>query len=346
MLSRLVSWIDRSLVFPATFRNTQPTRRKACRDVLSLVFFVLFWAGMFVIGGWAIRTGIPEQLYYGIDKFGQVCGYESTSDVTITVEATSRGFSQPRNRSTYRLRAYDLRERTKLYFLNPFSMFDPATIKLRKAICVASCPGTDVRCDPTALPCDRDRSFICPYAKYADLGLNSGSALTTNLHLDPYDTAYLAELDALPSTAINCERDTDTVYPFPAAVPAGPLRVIQNNLSSCALRSYFPGYGPCYPVYASTVDVYSKCLPDLRPEANNTLLNALNDRRAILRSWASADRLDRYVADILKGIMMITLAGFAGGLVLSLFWVGLGRFFPALMGWGVLLATNIASGGW
>ena len=49
----------------------QPRR---CTDVLFLLFFVVFWIAMFVLGFYGVGTGNPKILLFGTYYRGQVCG--------------------------------------------------------------------------------------------------------------------------------------------------------------------------------------------------------------------------------------------------------------------------------
>ncbi|GFH22482.1 uncharacterized protein HaLaN_19956 [Haematococcus lacustris] len=81
------------------------------------------------------------------------------------------------------------------------------------------------------------------------------------------------------------------------------------------LRSQLPGSGPCYPVWAETVEYFH------------------------------SQRWTRYVADISKGILIIVVAGLVGGVVLSLLWLLILRFLAGLMAWLTILAVNVALAG-
>ena len=47
-----------------------PIEERSCRDVLWLLVFIVFWAGMFIIAGFAFAHGDYHRLLYGTDSFG------------------------------------------------------------------------------------------------------------------------------------------------------------------------------------------------------------------------------------------------------------------------------------
>ena len=48
-------------------------RDRKCTDLLWLLFFVLFWCGMLVIGVLGLQNGDPRKLVYGKNYNSQVC---------------------------------------------------------------------------------------------------------------------------------------------------------------------------------------------------------------------------------------------------------------------------------
>lgn len=53
---------------------TGPLDKRSVRDIPWLLLFVIFWAGMFAIGGFSYMHGQPLRLIYGQDSFGNICG--------------------------------------------------------------------------------------------------------------------------------------------------------------------------------------------------------------------------------------------------------------------------------
>ena len=52
-------------------------RDRKCTDILWLVFFVMFWIGMVVIGIIGLQNGDPKKLVYGKDYNSKVCSGET-----------------------------------------------------------------------------------------------------------------------------------------------------------------------------------------------------------------------------------------------------------------------------
>jgi hypothetical protein len=53
---------------------TGPLDKRSVKDVIWLLLFLVFWAGMLTIGGYAYYHGDPLRLIYGQDSFGNICG--------------------------------------------------------------------------------------------------------------------------------------------------------------------------------------------------------------------------------------------------------------------------------
>lgn len=51
-----------------------PVAQRKCQDIFWLILFVLFWVGMFAIGGIGITKGDANRLQYGVDTEGNWCG--------------------------------------------------------------------------------------------------------------------------------------------------------------------------------------------------------------------------------------------------------------------------------
>ena len=45
-----------------------PTGDRECRDIIWLLLFIVFWAGMLIIAGFAFANGEPKRLIYGTDR--------------------------------------------------------------------------------------------------------------------------------------------------------------------------------------------------------------------------------------------------------------------------------------
>ena len=79
-----------------------------------------------------LLAGNPERLQYGIDSYGNLCGSKNDWN----------GTTGP-----------DLRNATKLYYLNPLQLLNPSTIYTAQSICVSSCPTNTSLCSISNFPC-------------------------------------------------------------------------------------------------------------------------------------------------------------------------------------------------
>ena len=85
-------------------------------------------------------AGNPERLQYGIDSYGNLCG--SVNDWN--------GTAGP-----------DLRNATKLYYLNPLQLLNPSTIYTAQSICVSSCPTNTSLCSISNVPSLNCTQYRC-----------------------------------------------------------------------------------------------------------------------------------------------------------------------------------------
>ncbi|XP_058664449.1 choline transporter-like protein 3 isoform X3 [Ammospiza caudacuta] len=56
----------------------RPAVYRKCTDILWLLLFCLFWAGLVFISGYAVVAGAAERLVLGYDSFGNICGRKNT----------------------------------------------------------------------------------------------------------------------------------------------------------------------------------------------------------------------------------------------------------------------------
>ncbi|KAL4476085.1 hypothetical protein ABPG74_009818 [Tetrahymena malaccensis] len=57
-----------------------PLEERGCRDIFFFMLFVLFWVGLFIIAGVAVKNGDPRRLATPFDSSGNQCGYSNASD--------------------------------------------------------------------------------------------------------------------------------------------------------------------------------------------------------------------------------------------------------------------------
>jgi len=118
-------------------------QKRSCHDILFLLLFIAFWAGMFYVARQALDNGDPDRLIYGWDYEGNVCG----------VNNKERGFIPPNKSQNFNTSKY-------LYFM-------PASTDLDKRgyidICVPQCPNA------THFPPNSTDQVLCPYNTTASL---------------------------------------------------------------------------------------------------------------------------------------------------------------------------------
>uniref|UniRef100_A0A8C8VLG1 Choline transporter-like protein n=1 Tax=Pelusios castaneus TaxID=367368 RepID=A0A8C8VLG1_9SAUR len=103
-------------------REWRPLIYRKCTDVLWLVLFFLFWAGLMFITGYAITAGAAERLVFGYDSFGNICGKKN-----IHVEGAP-------------LSGQDMTNKKHVFFLNSCSLEMKNLTINSVALCVSSCP--------------------------------------------------------------------------------------------------------------------------------------------------------------------------------------------------------------
>lgn len=213
---------------------------RSCRDVPCLILFLVFWAGMAVVGYEALSAGDPNRLLYGVDSYGHYCGSVNTiANSTDTI---------------------DLTKAKQLYYLNPLELLDTNNYYYAKTICVEACPGQDKQCAPSNIPCQRSDQYLCPYYNYTAFAENDSLAIadvdggySTNWWgaLDNYlgtscvDAAFLANMPQYISDSMNATLGCGNYY---------------------QAQSMYPGMGPCHAIFFNTSSFMNRCYPIIPPE--------------------------------------------------------------------------------
>ncbi|KAI8472764.1 MAG: plasma-membrane choline transporter-domain-containing protein [Monoraphidium minutum] len=303
---------------------------RKCRDVLFLLAFAAYWAGMFVVAGIAFKEGDPRRLVYALDSRGLLCG----------------------TNNTYRGAAVDLTDKPNLYYLNALDLLDPATIPYAKSVCVAECPGEMQRCSLAAAPCTRDTTYRCPYYRFAEEGLYGQLAGVADT-----DTAYWGALSGAAAAACNATflaLAGDKLPGLSALADPSVCASAGGGGAYLQATSHFPGKGPCYPVWAATAPYFNRCFPKFPPEIMGAAVSALDAGAGVAASAAGAladdyagagAQLAVYIADISKGMLIVAGAGLGAGIVLSLVWMLVLRFFAGIMAWATIAVVNAALAG-
>uniref|UniRef100_A0A7S0RW54 Choline transporter-like protein n=1 Tax=Chlamydomonas leiostraca TaxID=1034604 RepID=A0A7S0RW54_9CHLO len=303
-------------------------KNRKCRDILCLLIFLAFWAGMFVICAFAVREGDSNRLVYGVDSYGFTCGGKATfQNVTL-----------------------DLSDRKNLYYLNALDLLSASGISYAKRVCASSCPGAANVCNITQMPCNSSIQYRCPYYRFA------GNELYGKLTgVSDIDTQWYQELLTMqPTTDPNATQIVDKLTGLNVQWINDWLAQygINNNGTVGGryyqLQSQIPGYGPCYPVWVETSEVFHRCFPKIPTEWASSVVQAGaavggDAVDAFKKEFSSlSERWTRYVGDISKGILIIIVAGLVAGVVLSLIWMLILRYFAGVMAWLTIILVNVA----
>uniref|UniRef100_A0A8C8VLF5 Choline transporter-like protein n=1 Tax=Pelusios castaneus TaxID=367368 RepID=A0A8C8VLF5_9SAUR len=127
-------------------REWRPLIYRKCTDVLWLVLFFLFWAGLMFITGYAITAGAAERLVFGYDSFGNICGKKN-----IHVEGAP-------------LSGQDMTNKKHVFFLNSCSLEMKNLTINSVALCVSSCPQEQLNSlEDVQLFAKNNGSCLCVY---------------------------------------------------------------------------------------------------------------------------------------------------------------------------------------
>ncbi|WAR22764.1 CTL1L-like protein [Mya arenaria] len=98
-----------------------PVKNRGCTDIIVLLLFIAFWAGMIFIAAFGIVNGDAFRLVFGYDSFGNTCDSDNSDKKIENVS----------------LSGFNTKGRPYVFFMdvsNPFKS---------KAICVNKCPDND-----------------------------------------------------------------------------------------------------------------------------------------------------------------------------------------------------------
>jgi len=297
-------------------------------DVLFLILYGGFWVGMFVVCGVAFSRGGVDRLYYDTDAYGFMCGINNQGSSL----ARAAPIGAPNNTTDY---YPDFSGAKKSYLLDQFDWFGATTLVTGRKVCVEACPSA---ADPATLCVSKDnedkwkpsctstadatdKNMTCPYARYADYDLAGKQLLPASYGRDQED-----------------QWRTD-YYPKISADNGGST-VDENTLK---LQSLVWGSGPCYPNWLPNVDTLNRCLPDI------TSVNIADIAKEVASStvWNSAvegslstDFLETAVGDLMKGMLIIFVAGIIVAAILAGLWMVVLRYMAGLFVWAVVLLLN------
>ncbi|XP_048758552.1 choline transporter-like protein 1 isoform X1 [Ostrea edulis] len=136
---------------------TNPIKNRGCTDIIVLIVFVLFWAGMIYIAAFSITHGDAWRLVYGHDSFGNTC------------DEDNRG----RKIENVSFSGMNMEGRGFVFILN---ILDPLN---SMKLCVNKCPGRDLNTtSDLAIFAVTDGSSLCRYdynyTEYSDYLVKKG----------------------------------------------------------------------------------------------------------------------------------------------------------------------------
>ncbi|XP_063021741.1 choline transporter-like protein 3 isoform X1 [Melospiza melodia melodia] len=125
----------------------RPAVYRKCTDILWLLLFCLFWAGLVFISGYAVVAGAAERLVLGYDSFGNICGRKNTP-----VEGAN-------------LSGLDMTNKKYVFFLNSCSLEIQSPKISSLSLCVSSCPQQQLNSLEDLQSFARNNgSFLCVYS--------------------------------------------------------------------------------------------------------------------------------------------------------------------------------------
>lgn len=318
-----------------TASNRIESDERHCKDLLFLLLFLIFWAGMIYVAAVGFVNGEPERLIYGLDSHGYTCGTKNDAGP-------------------------DLSNYKKLYFLDPLSLenlYSLKTFKKARKICVPNCPTVALSTIPTTAHkvcsfnglysggCEDTSYYSCPYYSADDVSTVPINSFIGGSTPGTWSTTYYSSF-------------TFMVAGISTECPVSTYGSLNNATDPCGFKfsTKVIGSGPCYPNVFPTSDILNKCIPLPPPDTNiftntpvNTARYGITDSvtlaakmSSLTNTWNSAsERFERYFEDLTRSWELILVCGILVSLFLSLFWMVLIRWKCGLMIWTTIVAVNV-----
>lgn len=130
-----------------------------------------------------------------------------------------------------------------------------------------------------------------------------------------------------------------------SSAPNRPLHVLGAFSQVYQHTSKVPNQGPCFPVFAKTVDYLNRCVPDA--SALTGVLGGLADKVGTESSTVGSALsepsavLQRYFIDLQRGIGIVIICGLVLACVLALAWMLVLRYFAGVMAWVAVILVNL-----
>jgi solute carrier family 44 (choline transporter-like protein), member 2/4/5 len=221
---------------PACIQGMVTTGR-GCTDIVCLLIFGFFWAGMGWIGYKALHEGDPQKIVSGLDSYGNYCGMVNTRENGTAI--------------------VDLRKATKLYYLNPLELLDPSNYPYARTVCVEECPTAARTCSSEDFPCTSPEQYVCPYYGYSQFAASRGDKLGIFSSGGFENTKWWGSLLSLNESA--CV-DADVLITIPSSI-SDDMNATKGCGQYYQMTSMYPGVGPCSSVLFETVEFMHRCYP-------------------------------------------------------------------------------------
>ncbi|QDZ19122.1 choline transporter [Chloropicon primus] len=307
---------------------------RKCKDVLFLVIYLGFLAGLAYVGIVAIEKGDWRRLLYGTDSNGHLCGVKNKN---------GPDFSSMR----------------KIVYIDSMEPSLGVGFANARRVCASECPKGGRVCTAEDFPCSLDRQYMCPYYRYTDF--NKTIAGVEKWSSQYYDK--LVESNATATGTTSCKEMGDMVRQWDqsgllSSLPtflAKSLRDSANVPGLCGVlyqsMSAIPGRGPCYPILLGTVDVINRCIPyqssDIRTRMPPTFVNVstianLESRTSVssLDDLWESEQVRYYMSDVVRSWPIILVCGVVGGTLFSICWMYCLRFGASTMTFLTTLVVN------
>eukprot|EP00854_Cymbomonas_tetramitiformis_P022377 gene22377-26998_t len=302
---------------------------RKCRDVLFLLVFIAFWFGMFAVASVAWSEGDPNRLLYGLDYHGNLCGTKNDLGENSTFTSGA-----------------DFSDRKQLHYYYLSSLGTSTSVNQWKSVCVDGCPKNactfselmnSLATLDTGSECWDNERWFCEYYGYQSTVAIEG--------VDEWDTQYfgkmtteqqLESITSGPCQPLYLATDDFINYCYPV-VPDDvwyhcPILFMLAAVTSAGMigLDYFEGSAP--PPPSETNATISDDSSLLSYATLSTVVDVISNAR---------DFLEEYLGDIYKAWAAILVSGIQGGIMFSMFWMVVLRYFAGCMAWTVVILVNL-----
>lgn len=302
---------------------------RKCKDVLFLIIYLGFLAGLVYVGIVAIEKGDWRRLLYGTDSNGNLCGVGKMKDYK------------------------------KIVYLDDIEFSLGVGFSNARRVCASECPKAGRVCTVGDFPCSLNSQYVCPYYKYVDFN-------ATIAGLDEYSSSYydkLAESNATAAGSASCKEMQSLVSEWDQSGWLGelPSFLAQSlrdsaNAGLCGVlyqsMSAVPGRGPCFPALLETLDVINRCIPTASGDISGRMPRAFVNVSTISELQSSLqlstledlwndEQLRYYMSDVVRSWPIVLVCGVVGGTLFSIGWMFCLRYGASVVTFITVLVVNL-----